>query len=214
MGTAYRGWANLMADRVEQLYIELLKSAGSQRRRASVQAIYGAIRRHQLNKEFITVAAIARTKAQSIRNDALGLKALIELAVAEGPAESSAKAAIARRDDWIEKISDPIIRAGCRGLQEQAALLTRENDRLRATIRRLQPVDDCRESHGGTGPQSIRHSSLFSDREKGAVADFLSNLPSEGFNLEPSGEIVSRSGRSVAPPEFMSALLKVQKSGD
>lgn len=209
-----------MTERLEIFYKELLKAAPNERRRASLEAVFRAIQRHMLNNEVIAVAAIARTasnfpgapREQSIRNDASGLKALIELAATEAPNAQSGRRTSKRKDDWIERIPDPLVRSGCRGLHERAVLYQKENDRLRAAILRLEPMGDLAANEGGGG--ASRQASLFSEEERRAVSGFLDSLSSEGFAFENSGELVSRSGRSVAPPSFLSALRKIQTSGD
>lgn len=209
-----------MPNKLDLFYHALLREAANERRRASVEAVYRAIQRHLLNGDPISVAAVARTaanfpggpKEQSIRNDSSGLKALVEIASTECAQALPGRKRRARKDDWIERISDPLIRSGCRGLHDRVVLYQKENDRLRAALARLEPLGDIREIDGGGGAH--RQGPRFSKEEAKAVSSFLASLADEGFLIEPSGELVARSGRSVAAPGLITALRKIQFSTD
>lgn len=215
-----------MSDRqrsADDLARELIASTGSSRRKASIAAVCEALAKLGERREPITVAAVARLteklpggpKEQSIRNDPNGLKHLIELAgrsqalpIRTG-LDAAGKGSAA---NWFDSVPDPLVRSRCRALAEHLRLLEGENARLRAAMKRLQAINHLDEIAAAGDLPSAEVGPRLSEEEQAAIGSFLARLEDEGFAVDPaSGELLSRSGRTVAPPAFIAGLRKLSR---
>ncbi len=198
----------------EAFLSELLRDARTGRRRATLNAVWQSLSRVVTLGQEVTVANVARIAIseyggpteQSIRNDARGMRRLVELVRARCtralPSYIEAKSAT-----WIDEIADALVRARCHALTEQIRLLEKENNRLRSLARRIEPL---RCDPSGAEAMESATSPLLTAEEHAAISQLLAGLEAEGFSIDvPSGELVSKSGRTVASAALTGALQKL-----
>ena len=205
----------------DDLARQLIASTSNPRRKASIEAVRDALVKLTGRRESISVAAVARLtekmpggpREQSIRNDPNGLKRLIELALLGQP--PSTRSTSRNPDNVFDVgdfagIPDPVLRSRCQGMAEQVRLLERENARLRAAMKRLQALHHLDEMGASGDLTQANPSTVLTEGERQAMSQFLEQLAHEGFAVDAgSGELLSRSGRTVAPPAFIAGLRKL-----
>lgn len=207
------------------IYAEYSKNATSRTKR-SLTIIHEVCReQHELHKSNdFSVATIGKIVHQrggpserAIRNkQGSKYKALIATWARHVGGNETKKAMpnLTAIEQALSTISDPGLKAIALSLASENKKLLRQVHLQRKELESTTIVD-LRPRENESGPVlSISKSLRLSEHEINALHSSLSEdlLNNEGWELEPSGRIVTESGRTLYPPGYTSALKKILKS--
>lgn len=220
-GTAWESTRSFLA--------HLLEEARNPRERESIARVAAAVGILAREGGRVTAAAVGRycvdrwggPRAQSIANNGK-LAQFVGLARAAQGKPLSANGPSGADGELLKLVGDPAARAAVQVMLTQLESSRRETATLRSAMRRVSALGVISPAMAGAAVEDLEALAsriasgvggdgvTFPPDERKAVQELLNNLPKEGFAFdESSGELLSRTKRTVAGPALRRALLRI-----